>query len=799
MDDNKSHCFLLLTFLVLFFLPVKSFAQLGGYTDRYSVAQGDTITFYISTQSAGSDSLAINLFKITGNVQFIKTYGTGVDKINAGFQPTPDSSFYYGCNWQPTFRLAVPDTMPPGVYRAEFYISDSIDVNNSNNIIHKSYGILFIVKPKILGNIKNLLLVATNTWQAYNTYGGKSLYVQYPETGGTIDKSQKVSMQRPAALPLGSLGSADFYKYERRFINWTTLNNIPLEFASMYDLDRDSLFLFDKADTVNLYKILFIVGHNEYWTIQERQQCEQFIRNGGKVVILSGNTCWWQVRFEDNGKTMVCYKDAVADKNANNTIADSLLTTNWWRSPVNNPENSFTGVNFKDGGYVNSGPKLPKDQGYGDYAAFNTQFWVYNGTGLGDGDEFGHDDAIVGYETDGTPFHWDSYGLPVVDGYENTPLNYRILGVSPAVPFDSIFIADPSYPYHYPHATLGLYHATNGKGGAVFNGATTDWADALLTEGINQPDPVVEKITMNVINTFTSGNFPPEIVSWSPADPVLRIINGDPEFLSFRNAYAAPQNSVTLSVTVDNYSNNTLNYNWKVNDSSAVSNSNTFTFNNSASSSNHTKTKVSVDVSNGNDPAPSISWNVFDYPLVILNSDSTGVKPNTDFTYKFESFNYYKDKLNYKLLNAPVSLSIDSTGLLSGNFAQADSGVYNFKIIVSGDSSRADTLNFKLTVSNSITSIKNRGNLPDNFYLSQNYPNPFNPSTTIEFKIPESGFVTLKIYDILGREVKTLVNEEKTPGSYKVSFNASIFASGVYFYRLTSGSYTSIKKMVLLK
>ncbi len=85
------------------------------------------------------------------------------------------------------------------------------------------------------------------------------------------------------------------------------------------------------------------------------------------------------------------------------------------------------------------------------------------------------------------------------------------------------------------------------------------------------------------------------------------------------------------------------------------------------------------------------------------------------------------------------------------------------------------------------------------YSLSQNYPNPFNPTTTIKFSILHSQFSTLKVYDILGREVTTLVNEVKSPGTYEVEFNASQLASGVYFYRLTAGDFMQTKKMMLLK
>lgn len=88
---------------------------------------------------------------------------------------------------------------------------------------------------------------------------------------------------------------------------------------------------------------------------------------------------------------------------------------------------------------------------------------------------------------------------------------------------------------------------------------------------------------------------------------------------------------------------------------------------------------------------------------------------------------------------------------------------------------------------------------PVNFELSQNYPNPFNPSTTISFSIPNKDYVTLKVYDIIGNEVVTLVNEEKAPGNYQITFDASEFSSGVYFYSILAGNFSEVKKMMLIK
>jgi hypothetical protein len=99
-----------------------------------------------------------------------------------------------------------------------------------------------------------------------------------------------------------------------------------------------------------------------------------------------------------------------------------------------------------------------------------------------------------------------------------------------------------------------------------------------------------------------------------------------------------------------------------------------------------------------------------------------------------------------------------------------------------------------------LVGVEDRGeNNPEEFALHQNYPNPFNPTTTIKYQIPELSFVTLKIYDVLGSEIITLVNEEKSIGNYEVDWNASGLPSGIYFYKLQAGNFVETMKMLLLK
>ncbi len=98
-----------------------------------------------------------------------------------------------------------------------------------------------------------------------------------------------------------------------------------------------------------------------------------------------------------------------------------------------------------------------------------------------------------------------------------------------------------------------------------------------------------------------------------------------------------------------------------------------------------------------------------------------------------------------------------------------------------------------------VLSVDDEGKVPDGFYLFQNYPNPFNPGTSISYKVSEPSFVTIKVFNIIGQEVKSLVNEFKQSGQYNIQFDGTGLTSGVYFYKLEANRFTDIKKMVLLK
>jgi Secretion system C-terminal sorting domain len=142
-----------------------------------------------------------------------------------------------------------------------------------------------------------------------------------------------------------------------------------------------------------------------------------------------------------------------------------------------------------------------------------------------------------------------------------------------------------------------------------------------------------------------------------------------------------------------------------------------------------------------------------------------------------------------------LQMVVDTIDAKDANFGL--NGVYADNSVNAGDA----PLHYKTKVffENGSNSPKAENLIPKEYSLSQNYPNPFNPSTTIKYSLPKDGFVSLKIYDITGREVKTLASEVKKAGYYSVTFNASNLASGVYFYRIQSNDYVMTKRMVLIK
>lgn len=174
------------------------------------------------------------------------------------------------------------------------------------------------------------------------------------------------------------------------------------------------------------------------------------------------------------------------------------------------------------------------------------------------------------------------------------------------------------------------------------------------------------------------------------------------------------------------------------------------------------------------------------YNLTFNTSDFAMVRYNTDGTLDASFGSFGKVVTDFGERSNDVGLSAATA---------------NGKIYIAGRSNYMGTIDFALACYiGQVTSVGQDNPVkPNNYYLSQNYPNPFNPNTTIKFSIPNVTNVTLKIHDVLGREIETLVNNKLNAGEYEVKWNASKYSSGIYLYRLQTGEFVQTKKLILLR
>jgi len=170
------------------------------------------------------------------------------------------------------------------------------------------------------------------------------------------------------------------------------------------------------------------------------------------------------------------------------------------------------------------------------------------------------------------------------------------------------------------------------------------------------------------------------------------------------------------------------------------------------------------------------------------DSDSLNVKRST---INFVGGSYYYDRASYTISSScfPVCAVYNNS---SGNYRRSTFAYWRYLSLVGikGIYFDGEDLPTGITINNAVANT---------YSLSQNFPNPFNPTTSINFSIPKDGLVKLIVFDVLGKEVATLLNKEQTAGNYQVTFDASKLTSGIYFYKLTSGDFIDVKKMLLVK
>lgn len=437
-----------------------------GYAKQVSYAPGDELTLHVSTSAA---EFAVEISRVGGERKVVWSK----ESVKGQDYPVPENASSHGCNWPVAVRIPIPADQQSGYYQVNLRVRDRGGKFTRRNTRTAEGSCFFIVRAAEPGkNTKILLQLSSNTYNAYNNWGGFSLYGFHGRGG---NQGQRVSFERPP--------SSQFGNWERPFVEWVERNGYVLDYAANSDLEFH-------PEILDNYQLVLSVGHDEYWSAPMRNHLEKFIGDGGNVAFFSGNSVCWQVRSEEDGSALTCWKQNFhSDPVYGARNGHEKLSSLWSHHLVGRPENELTGVGFLWGGYHKSHGQFM--DGSGAYTVHRPDHWLFEKTGLKQGDEFGGKDTIVGYECDGCELVWKD-GLPFPTFNDGTPKTFQILGTAPAKwhPDDSEWY-DKWENGRVGNAVLGSYT----RGGTVVTVGSTDWA-----HGLRGKDPAVERITRNILD-----------------------------------------------------------------------------------------------------------------------------------------------------------------------------------------------------------------------------------------------------------------------------------------------------------
>ncbi len=432
---------------------------LAGYATTLSVRQGEPVGLAVSTTAK---AFSVDVERVGEKRERVWSKGG----IEGKSHPVPADASSHGCRWPAAVTVPVGAEWKSGYYVARL-------VANGPGIPPAE--VYFVVRSAHPGRDAQILLqLSTNTYNAYNNFGGYSLYAYHAR-----DKVQgrRVSFDRP--------GGSQFANWEGPFVAWAERAGYRLDYAANSDLELH-------PEVLDGYKLVLSVGHDEYWSAPMRDSLEAFIGRGGNVAFFSGNSVCWQVRTEDGGRALACWKQSFGGDPVYKTDDRRTLTTLWSHPLIGRPENALTGVGFPWGGYHKSHGQFM--EGPGAYNVHRPDHWAFAGTDLRAGQAFGAKHTIVGYECDGCELEWKD-GLPEPTHRDGTPSTFVVLATAPArwAPDDSDWF-EFWEKGRVGNAVMGVYT----RGGTVLTVGATDWA-----HGLRGGDAVVERITRNVLDRLS--------------------------------------------------------------------------------------------------------------------------------------------------------------------------------------------------------------------------------------------------------------------------------------------------------
>lgn len=410
-------------------LPSKACAPAyeEGYTDHQSYRAGSVVTAYLNG-ARELPSCRLDIYDVHGKLAF-----SVAAPLFAQAAPPADASVN-GYGWRASVSFHLPAGLPSGVYLIE----------------GKSP---FVVKRADAPDV--LVVYPTNTANAYAQSGGKSLYTTPGNPGA-------VSFRRPIELAPRSAHCMQFF---------AALQGPRVGFAADEDLDDDA--------TLAQTRLIVIAGHSEYWTRTARRNFDRFVDAGGRALVLSGNTMWWQVRYSADRTRLLCYKEEGRDPEP-----DPLLQTRTWNSTsLAYPIVASLGAEFPRGGY---GRKA--DAGWDGYKIAAGASPLLEGTGLRRGDIL----RVPTSEYDGAPLRGlDADGYPVLDIGRTHFERMELVGFDRGSRFDV--------------ETFGTFIVLqrNAGSGAIVHVASNDWCS---DNGMGGRDGAkIQRITHNAVDRLLDG------------------------------------------------------------------------------------------------------------------------------------------------------------------------------------------------------------------------------------------------------------------------------------------------------
>ena len=444
--------------------------EIAAYCGQVSVRRGDTLDVHVSTMTGGAkyeaDIYRMGWYGGAGgrNLRSIKN----IDGANQGrWDPlrgvqecktckVDADTLLIECNWERSLQIKIADDWVSGYYLVKLH-----ELKTDTSV----YAIFVVRDDDSTAPI--LVQASTNTWQAYNVWGDASLYGSFGADRRYIEKTRRayrVSYDRPYDVNINDqqqFGAGEFFRWEYNFVRWAESMGLEMTYTTNVDISL-------RGDALMQHRLFVSLGHDEYWTKQQRDAVETARDAGVNIAFFSGNECYWQSRLESSSKAaksrvLTVYKDAALDPEAHDNPKEATVL--FADPPVSRPQSMLSGLAYGS----NTQP---------DYIAWrplNVDAWIFEGTGIQEGDAF---PGIVGYEYD--------HMAPT----DKRPEDLRVVGSSAV---NGFLGSDTS---------ISAIH-TAASGATVFAAGTIAWSWGLDDYGHEQygtfADARFKKLTENII------------------------------------------------------------------------------------------------------------------------------------------------------------------------------------------------------------------------------------------------------------------------------------------------------------